>query len=227
MIPLGGILLMVLMKNLQIQNRVMTKKTRKNSRSQLLAYKCLSKPQLGEIIDAFQTKNNQKSEIVRDIEKERVQVQGIDRNIHIETKVTPPNQNHPASLYINYIKNNEQVMHYSVHLCPEDVNSLLGPTHFKQNLKMQNGLQARSVDVYPDPTDPDKVVFVLGNKVGRSMNDPYNQESELVLKALNKIWNKKPNAQQSQTKRYHRNLNIIYNTMQSAIKEHNKTRRRR
>jgi hypothetical protein len=55
----------------------MTKKTRKNSRSQLLAYKCLSKSQLGEIIDAFQTKNNQKSEIVKRIENERAQIQGI------------------------------------------------------------------------------------------------------------------------------------------------------
>jgi hypothetical protein len=205
----------------------MTRKTRKNSRSQLLAYKCLTKPQLGEIISAFQSQGNQKSEIVKQIEKEREQIQDIDTSIRIETKVTPPNQNRPASLYINYIKDNEQVMHYSVHLCPKNVSSLLGPTHFRQNAKTQNHPQSRAVDVYPDPTDPNKVVFVLGEHVGRNMNDPYIQESELVLKALNKIWNTKPNAQQSQTRRYHRNLNSIYNTMQNTLREHNKTRRRR
>jgi hypothetical protein len=82
----------------------MTKKTRKNSRSQLLAYKCLTKPQLGEIISAFQSHGNQKSEIVREIEKERAQNQDLDTSLRIETKVTSPNQNRPASLYINYIK---------------------------------------------------------------------------------------------------------------------------
>ncbi len=192
-----------------------------------MAYKCLTKPQLGEIISAFQSQGNQKSEIVREIEKERVQIQDLDTSMRIETKVTPPNQNHPASLYINYIKNNEQIMHYSVHLCPENVSSLLGPTHFRQNLRTQNRPQARTIDVYPHPTNSNKVVFVLGEHVGRNMNDPYIQESELVVKALNKIWNTKPNNQQSQTRRYHRNLNIIYNTMQNALKEHNKSRRRR
>jgi hypothetical protein len=118
-------------------------------------------------------------------------------------------------------------MHYSVHLCPENVSSLLGPTHFRQNAKTQNRPQSRAVDVYPDPTDPNKVVFALGEYVGTNMNDPYIQESELVLKALNKIWNTKPNAQQSQSRRYHRNLNTIYNNMQNALREHNKTRRRR
>jgi hypothetical protein len=204
----------------------MTKKTRKNSRSQLLAYKCLSKPQLGEIIDAFQTKNNQKSEVVKQIENERAQIQGIDTSIQIETNFVTPKYKQDAGLYINYIKDNEQVMHYSVHLCPKDIESALGPKHFKQNLQTANQRQARTINVYPDPSDPNKVIFVLGDQDGANMNDSYKQEAEIVVKVLNEIWNNKPNAQSQ--KQYHQSLNKVYNNMQSALQKHNtKTRRRR
>lgn len=204
----------------------MTKKTRKNSRSQLLAYKCLSKPQLGEIIDAFQTKNNQKSEVVKQIENERAQIQNIDPSIRIETNFVTPKYKQDAGLYINYIKDNEQVMHYSVHLCPKDIESALGPKHFKQNLQTANQRQARTINVYPDPSDPNKVIFVLGDQDGANMNDSYKQEAEIVVKVLNEIWNNKPNAQSQ--KQYHQSLNKVYNNMQSALQKHNtKTRRRR
>ena len=86
--------------------------------------------------------------------------------------------------------------------------------------------QARTVDVYPDPSDPNKVVFALGNQDGSNMNDPYKQEAEIVLKVLNEIWNKKPNTQSQ--KQYHQSLNKVYTNMQSALQKHNaKTRRRR
>jgi hypothetical protein len=205
----------------------MTKKTRKNSRSQLLAYKCLSKPQLGEIIDAFQTKNNQKSEIVKQIENERAQIQGIDPSIHIETNFVTPKFNQDAGLYINYIKDNKQVMHYSLHLCPKNVESALGPKHFKQNVQTAKQGQARTVNVYPDPSDPNKVVFVLGEQVGENMSDPYKQEANLVVKVLNKIWNKSTDTHQTQSKQYHPSLNKVYNNMQNALRKHNKTRKRR
>ena len=168
----------------------MTKKTRKNSRSQLLAYKCLSKSQLGEIIDAFQTKNNQKSEIVKRIENERAQIQGIDPSIQIEANFVTPKYKQDAGLYINYKKNNNKVMHYSLHLCPKEVENALGPKHFKQNERTAQQRQARTIDVYPDPSDPNKVVFVLGEQYGANMNDPYKQEAEIVVKVLNEIWNK-------------------------------------
>jgi hypothetical protein len=212
----------------------MTKNTKKNTkwntRSQLLAYRCLTKTQLGEIISAFQSNGNQKSEIVKEIENERLQLEGADQSIQIETKFVTPNQNRPASLYINYIKNNKQVMHHSIHLCPENVNSKIGPTHFKQNIQTNPIIykqKARTVDVYPDPSDTNKVVFVLGKQVGENLNDPYRQEAELVVKALNKVWNKRPNNHQSQTKQYHKNLNIVYTNMQNALRKHNKTRKRR
>jgi hypothetical protein len=120
-------------------------------------------------------------------------------------------------------------MHYSIHLCPRDVESGLGPKHFKQNLRTSQQRQARTVDVYPHPTDPNKVVFVLGSKVGNNMDDPYRQEAEIVVKVLNEIWNKPPNTNQSRPKtgQYHQNLNIVYNNMQNALRKHNvKTRRR-
>jgi hypothetical protein len=66
-------------------------KTRKSSRSQLLAYKCLTKPQLGEIIEAFHSNGNQKSEVVKKIENERVQNQSIDKSIRVEIKFVTPN----------------------------------------------------------------------------------------------------------------------------------------
>lgn len=201
-------------------------KTRKSSRSQLLAYKCLTKPQLGEIIEAFHSNGNQKSEVVKKIENERVQNQSIDKSIRVETNFVTPKHNKYAGLYINYIKDNKQVMHYSIHLCPKDVENGLGPKHFKQNLQTRKYKQARTIDVYPDSSDPNKVVFVLGNQVGDNMNEPYKQEAEIVLKVLNEIWNKKPNTQSQ--KQYHQNLNKVYTNMQSALQMHTtKTRRRR
>ncbi len=117
-------------------------------------------------------------------------------------------------------------MHYSLHLCPKDVENPLGPKHFKQNLQTAQQRQARTIDVYPDPSDPNKVVFVLGEQYGANMNDPYKQEAEIVVKVLNEIWNNKPNAQTP--KQYHQNLNKVYNNMQSALQKQNvKTRRRR
>jgi hypothetical protein len=204
----------------------MTKKTRKNSKSQLLAYRCLTKSQLGEIISAFQSNGNQKSEVVKRIEEERIQLDGVDQSIQIETKFVTPKYNQDAGLYINYKKNNNKVMHYSLHLCPRNVETTLGPKHFKQNLQTQGQKQARTVDVYPDPSDPNKVVFMLGDKVGENLNDPYKQEAEVVVKVLNEIWNKRPNNQQSQTKQYHPGLNTVYANMQNVLRKHNKTRRR-
>jgi transcription termination factor Rho len=204
----------------------MTKKTRKNSRSQLLAYKCLTKPQLGEIINAFQSNGNQKSEVVKKLENERAQIQGIDPSIQIETKFVTPKENQDAGLYINYKKNNNKVMHYSIHLCPKSIKNELGPKHFKQNKQTTPQTQARTIDVYPDPSDPNKVIFGLGDQVGENMNDPYKKEAEIVVKVLNEIWNNKPNMQSQ--KQYHPNLNKVYTNMQTALQKHNaKTRRRR
>jgi hypothetical protein len=205
----------------------MTKKTRKNSRSQLLAYKCLTKSHLGEIIDAFQSNGNQKSEIVKRIENERAQIQGIDANIQIEANFVTPKHKQDAGLYINYKKNNNNVMHYSLHLCPRNVESALGPKHFKQNLQTAQQRQARTVDVYPDPSDPNRIVFVLGEQDGANMDDSYKQEAEVVVKVLNEIWNKRSNNHQSQAKQYHPSLNTVYANMQNALRKHNKTRKRR
>jgi hypothetical protein len=215
------------MKNRLIQNREMTKKTRKNSKSQLLAYRCLTKSQLGEIISAFQSNGNQKSEVVKRIEEERMQLGSVDQSIQIETKFVTPKYNQDAGLYINYKKNNNKVMHYSLHLCPKNVETTLGPKHFKQNLQTTQQRQARTVVVYPDPSDPNRVVFVLGEQDGANMDDSYKQEAEVVVKVLNEIWNKRPNNQQNQTKQYHPSLNTVYANMQNALRKHNKTRKRR
>ena len=118
-------------------------------------------------------------------------------------------------------------MHYSLHLCPKNVETTLGPKHFKQNLQTTQQRQARTVVVYPDPSDPNRVVFVLGEQDGANMDDSYKQEAEVVVKVLNEIWNKRPNNQQNQTKQYHPSLNKVYNNMQNALRKHNKTRKRR
>jgi hypothetical protein len=180
-------------------------------------------PQLvSKVLDEFQ--NGEQSKFVERIQEKRQDDNTLDKTLQISARV-PSNSSH---VYLNYKNANKQVMHLSIHLCPDDISNPVGPTHVKQN--GSNEMQGVSIYVYRDPNSPSKIRVELGSEFGRqSMNPTYRKEAELVAESLDDFFNEAAqttNQNQSQTP-LHKNAQRVHQNIQTALRKHNKTQRRK
>ena len=194
-----------------------------NAESQLRMYDCMTPHLVSKVLDEFQ--NGEQCKFGERIQEKRQEDNTLDKTLQISARV-PSNSSH---VYLNYKRNNSPVMHLSIHLCPENISSIVGPTHVKLNWsKKQGGV---SVHVYRDPNNPSKIRVELGSEFGQSMNPSYRKEAELVAESLDDFFNEaaqNTNQPQNQNQNpLHKNAQRIHQNIQTALRKHNKTQRRK
>jgi hypothetical protein len=167
----------------------------------------------------YEFENGSQSHFVNRIQEKRLQDSNLEKNIQISSKVST----NSSDIYINYKKNNRQIMHFSIHMCPENISTDAGPTHAKQNTSKDK--QGISIHVYRDPNSPSGIRVELGSDFGKSMNASYREEAKIVAESLNDFFNEA--AQNASQKPLHKNAHRIHQNIQTTLRKHNKTQRRK
>ncbi len=188
-----------------------------NAQSQLRMYDCMSPQVVSKLLYEFQ--NGSQSRFVDRIQEKRQEDNTLDKTLQISARV-PSNSSH---VYLNYKKDNNRVMHFSLHMCPENVSTNVGPSHAKQN--GSSGKQGVSIHVYRDPNNPSKIRVELGSEFGQSMNSTYRKEAELVAESLDDFFNEA--VQNISQPPLHTNAQRVHTNIQTALRKHNKTQRRK
>lgn len=200
--------------------------TRKNNhlsnvKSQLRMYDCMTPHIISKLFHEFE--NGNQSEFVDRIQEKRIQDNMLDKTIEIKPKISSDSRH----IYLNYKKETGQNMHYSIHLCPNSVSTINGPAHMKLNgVKQPSGIP---LHVYRDNTTPSKIRIEVGTPYGQAAAPQYRRETQYVVESLNDFFNEAAqttNQNQSQTP-LHKNAQIVHQNIQTALRKHNKTQRRK
>ena len=188
-----------------------------DTRTQLRMYRCLSPNIITKLFHDFD--NGSQSYFVKRIRNKRRQDNRLDKSIYISSRIS----NNSSDIYVNYMKNNMRVMHFTIHMCPNNIYTPNAPLHAKQNSsKIKSGIILR---VFQDETAPSKIRIELGSDLGQTMDELYRQETQIIVESLNEFFNEA--AQNSSQQPLHRNAQKVYNNIQTSLKRHNKIKRRK
>ena len=216
------------MKNPQTESQTNQKsinknnQTRKNNylsnvKSQLRMYDCMTPQVVSKMLYEFQ--DGTQSEFVDRIQEKRQQDNALDKTIEITSRISSDSRH----LYLNYKKDNEREMHYSIHLCPKSLSTRNGPSHMKLNGVKK--LCAIPIRVYRDNTTPSKLRIEVGTPYGQAAAQQYRSETQYIVDSLNEFFNEA--VQNTSQSPLHKNAQRVHQNIQTALRKHNKTQRRK
>jgi hypothetical protein len=180
-------------------------------------YDCITPQVVSKLFHEFE--NGNQNEFVDRIQEKRQQDNALDKTIEITSRISSDSRH----LYLNYKKDNERELHYSIHLCPNSLSTRNGPSHMKLNgVKQPSGIP---LHVYRDNTTPSKIRIEVGTPYGQASASQYRRETQYVVDSLNDFFNEA--AQNISQSPLHKNAQRVHQNIQTALRKHNKTQRRK